>query len=139
MSGVSSCHKGFIEDAKAYLDGGWQDGEVIPSQAGLALALGVSKATIKNWEHQETNECLKEWQAIMNRLRAMSEVKLINGALTKEFDSGTSRLILSTNYGYSEKQALEHSGPNGQPIRTENKVEWTIQPVKPVDAADSDS
>lgn len=38
---------------------------------------------------------------------------------------------------YADKQTFEHSGPNGDPIKTESKVEWTIQPVKPINEADS--
>lgn len=39
---------------------------------------------------------------------------------------------------YADKQAVEHSGPDGKAIQTESKIEWTIQPVKPVNEADSD-
>ena len=39
---------------------------------------------------------------------------------------------------YAEKQSFEHSGPNGEAIKTESKIEWTIQPVKPVNEADTD-
>lgn len=118
MSGASSCHQGYVDEAKEYLDGAYLgNGEMIPTQAGLSLHLHVSKATLRNWEDQESNTVLTEWREVMDRLRALQEVKVLNGALSKELDSQTSRLILQTNYGYNEKQSIDHTS-GGKTIKS---------------------
>jgi hypothetical protein len=40
---------------------------------------------------------------------------------------------------YADKQAHEHSGVNGEPIKTESTIEWVIQPVRPIGEDEADS
>ena len=100
-----------LDKANAYLEEVYIDrGDVVPSIAGLARYLDVSRETLRLWQHEH-----EEFFAICKRLMAEQERLLLAGALTNEFNSTISRLML-TKHGYSEKQELEHSGKDGGPI-----------------------
>jgi len=114
MAGRSSCHEGYLEEAREYIQGGYEaNGEVIPTMSGLAVHLGVARDTVINWAKQESNKHREEWQYISEWLKAVQEVKLINKSLLREFDSTISRLILSTNHGYNEKSRVDHVSSDG--------------------------
>lgn len=133
----NKCSQEMVDKAIEYVDGGYKEQEqVVPTSEGLALYLGVARQTPINWANQEHNEFREDFQYINDRLMATQAVKIVNGGLTKEFDSGFCGK-LAGNHGYIDKQSVEHSGPGGKAIQTESKVEWVIQPVKPVDEADS--
>ena len=74
--------------------------EEIPSAAGLALYLGVSKKTIYNWGDKN-----KEFLHTLEALQDTQEVLLLNNGLTGKFTSPISKLALA-NHGYSDKQEV---------------------------------
>lgn len=94
------------------------DVEVIPSVAGLALYLGVSRATIYNWGDE--NEEFLDTLAI---LQAVQEVSLLNGGLRGRFNAQISKLALA-NHGYSDKQEIDNKSSDGSmsPTRTAREL-----------------
>lgn len=76
------------------------DVEVVPSVAGLALYLGVSRATLYNWGDEN-----KEFLDTLASLQAVQEVSLLNGGLRGRFNAQISKLALA-NHGYSDKQEV---------------------------------
>lgn len=78
--------------------------EVIPSTAGLANRLSVARSTVYLWG--DTHEEFKE---VLDHLKAIQELCLLNGGLQGRFNSNIAKLALA-NHGYSDKQGIEHSG-----------------------------
>ena len=96
-----------LQRAKDYMLGGFKDIEnVVPSAAGLACYLGVSKKTIFNWanvsEDDENNPLGVEFLHTLNAIQDKQEMMLINGGLSQVF-SGTITKLMLTNHGYSDK------------------------------------
>jgi hypothetical protein len=108
-----------IERAQLYLTEWENEGDVIPSIAGLALFLGVSRDSVHTWRHQ--NELFSDTLAA---LLAKQERITLNKGLTGDFTAPISKLVLH-NHGYSDKaEALNTlQGPGGGPIP------WELQPV----------
>ena len=96
-----------LQRAKDYMLGGFKDIEnIVPSAAGLACYLGVSKKTIFNWanvsEDDENNPLGVEFLHTLNAIQDKQEMMLINGGLSQVF-SGTITKLMLTNHGYSDK------------------------------------
>lgn len=137
MSGKSSCTQGHVDKGMEYVNGGYEaEGESVPTSQGLALYMDVARATPYNWAEQESNPFREEMAYIIDRVQAIQGVKIINGGLTGAYNPAFAGKLVG-NHGFSDKQTLEHSGPNGEAIKTESKIEWTIQPVKPINEADA--
>lgn len=83
------------------------DVEVVPSVAGLALYLGVSRATLYNWGDEN-----KEFLDTLASLQAVQEVSLLNGGLRGRFNAQISKLALA-NHGYSDKQEIDNRSSDG--------------------------
>lgn len=86
-----------------YLDSYRAMGDIIPSIAGLAGVLEVSRETIYEWAADEKKS---EFSYIVARLQAAQETVLHRGGLSKSFDSGITRLLLG-KHGYAEKQEVK--------------------------------
>ena len=109
--------------ADAYVDGGYvEHGDVVPSRAGLCIALGVSRETLTNWGRDNPI-----FLGTLGRLNDAQEKVSLTGGLTGQFNSTIVKLLLA-NHGYSDKQAIDHT-TNGESI---NKIERVI--VKPTDS-----
>lgn len=118
--------------ADEYVVGGYVEcGDVVPSAAGLACELNIARSSMYLWA--ERHEAFSD---TLDRLKQTQERLLLSGSLSGQHNATIAKLMLH-NHGYSDKQSQEVSGPNGEPIKTESKVEWTIQPVKPINEADS--
>ncbi|WP_458047935.1 DNA-packaging protein [Providencia hangzhouensis] len=89
--------------AKEYLMGGYEAvGDVVPSVAGLACYLGVSRKTVYEWVKEST-----DLSDTLEGILAMQENKLINKGLNGDFNPTITKLMLA-NHGYSEKQEVDH-------------------------------
>lgn len=127
-----------VQLARRYLDGGFEEAEhAVPSASGLARYLGVTRSTLYNWAEKGANQYSDDIAEVMAHIQAEQEVLCLSKGLTGKFNPAIVGKLLS-NHGYSERHALEHTGKDGGAIRTEAKIEWTIQPVKPVNEADAD-
>jgi len=100
-----------MEKAKSYvIDFTPDDNELLPTVAGLAELLCVSKKTITNWAGREENA---EFLLLFERLMNKQERMLVTGGLGGAYNSVMAKLIL-TNHGYSDKQ--EVTGRDGEPL-----------------------
>ena len=95
-----------IAKAKAYINGDFlMDGDVIPTEEGLAPYLGVCTSTLDNWEAD-----YPEFLGTLRALKAKQKRILINMGLTGDFQSTIAKLMLSSNHGINEKSEVEKSG-----------------------------
>ena len=96
--------KAMLDKARDYLENYASYGDVVPTAAGLACEMGVSKATVYLWgaEHPEFSDTL---QAI----QAMQERRLTSGGLDSTFQPTIAKLMLA-NHGYHDKQDTQLSG-----------------------------
>ena len=67
-----------VTKAQHYLDHYQEEGHKIPSQAGLALALGLSRETLRIWSQAEDK---KEFLGILERINQKQECLLLDGGL----------------------------------------------------------
>ena len=93
----------------AYMAGGWRDldGFVCPTIEGYALTVKVSKPTLYNWCHK-----FKDFAEKMDELRLFCESSLVQGALGDRLKERTAALVLSTHYGYADKQQIDTNQAN---------------------------
>jgi hypothetical protein len=90
----------FIATAQAYIDGGWaEQGDVIPSIAGLSVHTGISRETLRAWSHEEGKE---QFSAMLASLLARQENILLQNGLANNFSGVITKLVLS-KHGYSDK------------------------------------
>lgn len=102
--------------ADAYVNGGFVDcKDVVPSRAGLACELSVSRNTLTNWgeEHAQFLSTLEKIDHVQERIS-------LSGGLRGDLNSTIVKLLLA-NHGYSDKQAVDHRSPDGSmsPTRIE--------------------
>lgn len=109
------------EKAEQYLTVWEAEGDVIPSIAGLALFLGVSRETVHTWRHE-----FDAFSDTLSRLLSMQERITLNKGLTGDFTAPISKLVLH-NHGYSDKAESTNTlqGPGGTPVQ----AEWVIAPL----------
>lgn len=103
--------------AKEYLMGGYETvGDVVPSVAGLACYLGISRSTAQEYAKENA-----EFSGTLEAIKTLQENKLINKGLIGDFNSTIVKLMLS-NHGYSEKVTNELTGKDGGSIQTESTI-----------------
>jgi len=77
----------------------------IPSVAGLAIYLDLSKDTIYAWARE-----YPEFSYALEKVSRLQEQKLMNGSVAGTYNSTISKLILSSNHGYREKSDVTTDG-----------------------------
>lgn len=95
-----------IEKAQEYLETYEELDQVVPTVAGLALHIGVSRGVIYKWDSEEQTDC--QFIDILNAIKECQEVRLVNGGLTSQFNSVIAKMML-TKHGYSDKQEIDHT------------------------------
>ena len=90
-------------------------GDVIPSRVGLCSFLGISKSTSFEWAN-----IYPEFSATLDAIDVMQERVALNRGLDGTFNSTIVKLVLA-NHGYSDRQELAHTSPDGSmsPTRIE--------------------
>ncbi|MGJ8524062.1 hypothetical protein R84981_002779 [Carnimonas sp. R-84981] len=97
-----------VAKAKKYLEGGYQDqGDAVPSAAGLACYLGVSRKTIYNWGSED-----ESFLHILDTIQATQERLLLSGGLTNAMNATIVKLMLG-KHGYSEKSEVDNTSSDG--------------------------
>lgn len=125
----TSCTPELIEAARNYVQGGYADeGDLIPSIAGMACAIGVGRSTIHGWVKDKINP---DFLDIFEQCSESQERKLLNGGLGGDFNPAITKMIL-TKHGYTDKVEQAHTSPDGSMSPT--GIERTI-----VDPTDKDA
>lgn len=92
-----------LEKSTAYIENYKEYGDMIPSIAGLARFLKVSRETIHAWDREEGKE---EFSDIIRDLLAEQDRVLQNGGLSGDFNSTISKLLMS-KHGHIEEKNLD--------------------------------
>jgi len=83
--------------------------QVLPSIAGLALELNVSRSTLYSWANNEETG----FSGILGRLNKLQEGFLLNNGLNGKYNSAIAKLVLG-KHGYKEEKAV--TGANDEPL-----------------------
>lgn len=95
------------EKVQAYIDSYKEQGDLIPSIAGLAVYLDVSRETVHAWARGDKHP---DYSDMLRKLLAMQERVLLTGGLSNDYNSTITKLVLS-KHGYSDK--VDHSSEDG--------------------------
>lgn len=91
--------------AHTYLTTFKECGDVIPSIVGMALHLGVSRETLRQWGKDSRKP---EFAELMEAVQCEQERLLLNMGLKGEFNSNIVKLALG-KHGYKESQETDHN------------------------------
>jgi len=124
--------EGMLDKAREYVYGGYEQcGDPVPTIAGLACELDVSRETIYSWAEDERKP---EFADIVSRVRRQQERDLVRGSLKGDFNPKIAGMMLA-KHGYSEKVQNEHTGKDGGPIEVSDAKERLMQRLKGGDEA----
>lgn len=115
-----------LQKATDYLTDYPGAGDVVPSISGLSLYLGIGRETVRLWSKAEDKE---PFAAVIDKIMAMQEQKLLCGGLLGDYNASIAKLML-TKHGYHDKQDSTLAAPDGGPVQI-TKVERVI--VNPSD------
>lgn len=87
--------------AEGYADNFLAYGDPVPTVAGLADCLDVSRKTIYNWAEDHP-----VFLHTLDRIENRQHKFLVAGGLTNEFNAGITKLMLH-NHGYSDKSSTD--------------------------------
>lgn len=97
-----------VDRAQAYVDDFTPDaknplGEVVPTIAGLACVLKISRETIYDW-----SKCAEKrrFSDIVGEIMVKQEKMLFRGGLNGDYNASITKLAL-TKHGYSDKQTTD--------------------------------
>lgn len=106
------------------------------SRVGIAVGLGVRRATLDNWaaEHpefldalEEALECSQEWWEQKGKTRMDDATG---------FSASTHQFFMKNMFrkDYGEKKEIELTGANGGPIKTQNTLDVSKLTLEELDA-----
>ena len=95
-----------LASSNEYLEDYEELGDAIPSIAGLAIHLKLSRTTLYDWAKHDDK---KEFSYILDDILSKQENVLMNKGLLGEFNSNITKLALG-KHGYSDKQDTNMSG-----------------------------
>jgi len=105
--------------AEYYLMRGFgEQGDAVPSLAGLCCYLGVVRSTVYLW-----SETYPQFSDTLLAINEKQETMLISGGLRGEMNPTITKLMLA-NHGYSDKVEQSHTSPDGS--MSPQKVEFFI-------------
>lgn len=109
-----------LKSAKEYVDSGWKEcGDKVPTVAGLAIELGVSRSICYVWAKDEDKT---EFLDILTRVEQIQERELVNRGLGGDFNPAITKMMM-TKHGYSDKQEIDHRTPDGIQVETRQTLE----------------
>jgi hypothetical protein len=108
-----------LDKTRDYLQNFEAYGDLMPSNAGLACHLGITRETVQAWRRDEEKA---EFSYILAEIQATQERVLFNKGLGNVYNANICKLALG-KHGYSDKHETELSGPGGGPL--ENK--WSVE------------
>ncbi len=87
--------------------------EVIPTLAGCARYIGISRDTLNEWRKHDDKKKLSD---ALDILEGHQEIELTNKGLLGIFNPTIAKLQLVTKHGYSDKLDQTHANPDGTPL-----------------------
>lgn len=116
-----------IEKAKAYVAGGYaeNDAELVPTIAGLAIYIGITRVTVYEWAKEN-----KDFSYILEEVMQRQERGLLKGSLAGDYNSTIAKLML-TKHGYSDKTETALTGIDGGPIQVQEVKRSIVDPRNP--------
>ena len=113
-----------LEKARHYIENfNTVYGDEIPTVAGLACELGVTRQTIHEWARNNADE---EFSYIFKALGQSQERTLVNKGLTGKFSAAITGMILS-KHGYSNAQKVDHSSSDGSMSTTKELTDQELE------------
>jgi hypothetical protein len=98
-----------LEMARGYLTSFKDMGDVVPSIAGLACILGITRETCRAWGNDPEKA---EFSVILNELAQRQERELLNNGLAGNFNAPITKMMLS-KHGYSDKVEQDLTSSDG--------------------------
>jgi hypothetical protein len=98
-----------VEKARSYLTSYQEMGDKVPSIAGLACVLGVTRETCRAWGNEPEKA---EFSAILMELMQRQERALLNGGLGGDFNPSITKMMM-TKHGYSDRVENDHTSSDG--------------------------
>jgi len=96
-----------LKKTAEYINGGWRElGQKIPSIAGLAVSLGISRETVHAWVRDGDKP---QFSDIIENLLTHQEDVLLSNGLDGTYNPTITKLILG-KHNYHDSQKTEHSG-----------------------------
>jgi len=93
-----------VDKANDYVDNHEMYGDPVPLMAGLAIVLNVNRSTVFEW----AKDVESGFSDVAEKVMLNQERRLVGKGLTKEFDSATTRTML-TKHGYAEKSEVHNT------------------------------
>lgn len=127
------CTPKLVEQARAYVENYFENGDKIPSLVGLCRVLKVRRETFYLWAKFEGDEDDPriEFKDIMEEINEEQERVALNNGLDGTFNPAITKLVLH-NHGYHDKQDNTLSAPGGGPV----EAQFNFIPVGPDNETD---
>lgn len=97
-------------------------GDVVPSNAGLACELGISRDTVQDWGNTKP-----EFSDMLAQLQARQERLLLSNGLTGEYNSNIVKLMLA-KHGHSDKVQQDQISSDGS-MTPPTKIELVAREI----------
>lgn len=96
---VSKYTPEILEKTQEYINTFHMD-NLVPTERGLALHLGVSHQTVRDWKIDQSKE---EFGFLLDMMMSIQHDEIINKGLAGDFNATIAKLMLH-NHGYSDRQ-----------------------------------
>lgn len=116
-----------LRRAQVYIETYKDAGDPVPTIVGLALACKVATNTVKNWV--SNNHACDEFLTIFTRVEQEQHQELVKHGLLGTFNPAITKMMM-TKHGYSDKQELSHSSPDGTMSPTPTRIEIVAPSIK---------
>jgi hypothetical protein len=108
-----------VEIARRYIANHEDFDDPVPTVAGLACVLGVTRETCYAWSKDESKP---DFSDILRELAQRQERILVRGGLKGDFNAPISKMML-TKHGYSDKVENDHTSSDGSLAPTRIVIE----------------
>lgn len=98
-----------VARSRVYLTSYYDMGDPIPTVAGLACVLGVTRTTLYKWAKDQDKA---EFAYILEELAQRQERALVKGGLLGEYNAPITKMML-TKHGYSDRVDSDHTSSDG--------------------------
>jgi hypothetical protein len=117
-----------INDAREYIANHMALGDPVPTVAGLACVLGVTRKTIYEWAKDPSKKGVSD---ILEELAQTQERELVKNGLLNAFNAPITKMML-TKHGYSDRIEQDNTSSDGSMTPPKTVV---LRGVKPDDAS----